>query len=209
MKIGSKLLVGTLLVALLGAAIAGIAYNSLSKVAQALHYQYEKATVPLVAGSHISSYHERARVAVRDLIAETNDDDIETKIEHINRILDSLSLASAEYQMNILESEEELFDELQTARSEHLGILLELYDVIREGETSVALAILREEEIPAAGIVGEYIEKLLERKVDYVAKNNEQITATIATENSIIGLLTISAFALAITIVILQKRTIV
>lgn len=178
MKIGKKLIMAFLCVALLAGMVGVIGIVSLYNLAQEDTALYEFYTLPLEQMGNITEAYQRGRVNFRDMMAST----APGVREENKRKFDSSIVTMKEETVKIgktLVSEDgrKLHKALDTAINDYEVYTKNLYATVQAGQTAQANQLMQTEGVRIAGVFQELLDKLTETKVKLAkekAEDNKQ-----------------------------------
>ena len=117
MKIGAKLIVGFIIVALITGIVGIVGIMNLQTLQNSNKLLYEKMTVPIAEVGQISTSYQRMRVIVRDMIIENSPELIQSNADKVVIRNGEIDEAAAAFQQTIVDPEmQALFDEFVEAR---------------------------------------------------------------------------------------------
>jgi methyl-accepting chemotaxis protein len=127
MKIGGKLILGFVVVALLGAAVGIIGIICMNRVETDSVFLYEKDTLPIISLQKITESFWRMRLTLRNSIDLTSKDDISNALSQVDSFRAAISEEANKYQKAIATDEnKKLFDAFLDKRAlyiEQLNLL--------------------------------------------------------------------------------------
>lgn len=190
MKIGSKLVLSFVLVAVIAAVIGIIGIVNIKKIAEADKLMYEKITVPIEQTAQIAVAFQRSRVNVRDILTATNDNDKKKYSDRLAEIRKIISDNGALYETTIFTEEgRTLFEDFKKARVAYGSIVDKIENLAKLNKMTEGSALLNSEEFDAASRNEQtLIETMMKRKIanaNKIAKQN-----TDAARNSTIIMIT-------------------
>jgi methyl-accepting chemotaxis protein len=200
LKVAGKLLLAFVFMAVLTAAVGFWGIKNLKTIEELDAELYEINTVPLNNLLDMSTYFQRTRVNLREVIL---DKDAEARRAHVARIaeLDKLSAeAEASFEKTIRSDEvRKLYAAYKTADGKYDVIKADVIKLCQEGKSEEALTLLRS---PAAFEIAQSADKglqaLADFKVEQGQKKAESNKATAASAENAMLLLMAGAAALAV-----------
>ena len=121
LKIGAKLIIGFILVAVVTAVVGWVGITEMHSIAQDDSSLYEEATIPLSHLQKISVAFQKKRIDLRDALSSDN----KMEIEKYSKSIDELNSQIDEY---VKEFEKTLNDEEEIKMSERLKEADKIYD---------------------------------------------------------------------------------
>jgi len=143
MKIGAKLLISYILIALIAGAMGVFAIYNIKSLDDSDTQLYENMTVPLAQIGQISTEFNRSRVDSRDLIIAQTPEEIQANINEINERRDRIDALAEEFEKTILSNEmREQYDALTEARKAYRIESEKVIELARQNRDAEAFAIL-------------------------------------------------------------------
>lgn len=178
MKIGSKLILGFILVAIIAGAIGIVGIMNIYTIDEADTYLYEEMTVPLGDMIIIAESFQRMRGNVKDVILSEGDQgaidgyvqDIENRNQDFDQYLDSFSET-----LITDEAKREVAD-LKVNKADYDAVVIQIINHIEAGETEEAIAL-------NSG-VGNDIRKDIEDQVEALKESKVSLAAQTAADNT-------------------------
>ncbi|WP_373486037.1 MCP four helix bundle domain-containing protein [Acetobacterium malicum] len=129
MKIGAKLIVSFIIVALITGAVGVVGIMNLQKLQNSNKILYEKMTLPIAEVGQISTSYQRMRVIVRDMIIENSPELIQSNADKVIIRNGEIDEAAAAFQETIVDPEmQAIFDEFVEARK----VLAQEFEKVKE-----------------------------------------------------------------------------
>ena len=168
MKIGSKLLTGFILVAIIAGVVGGVGILNIQSLSESDTELYEKMTVPISQMSNVGIAFQRTRVNLRDMILAQEQVDIQAYIERIDQRRAEIDKWSSEFEGLIISDQmREAFKEYTEAKAIFREEVDNVIELAKQNKDSEALALIAEE--GSAGIASrveqDAIDKIIEIKV--------------------------------------------
>ena len=209
MKLSTKLIGGFLAVSLIGALIGGWGLLKINQVARSEMRLYEQMTVPLGQLGHISTYFQRLRINLRDMVAAEDP----ARIKHYAGRIDELSAAIAKnaetYEKTLFSEEEKaLFRRFVESRKVYREHLAKATEYALENKGAEALAIIEGEGFKAAQDEQACIDAMMADKIGSAKAMAETGHNTAANAAVVTAILTLMGVALSMFIGILLSRSI-
>ena len=169
MKIGKKLVLSFILVALICGAMGAYAIYNLKSIANSDTELYVSMTVPLSEIGQISSEFQQIRVDVRDMIIAQSPEEIQKKITSIEEKRNNVDELSKKFEKTILSNEmREAFKESEAARVKFREAANKVIELAKQNKDTEALLMMSEngESGKASKAYQDSIEKMVQMKVD-------------------------------------------
>lgn len=164
MKIGTKLMGGFLVVALIALIIGVIGYIEIHRLDEADTRLYQQIAVPLGQFTAISTDFQRIRVASRDLV-QAAPDDREEFVERINELFAAIDKEASSYEKTLFSEEgKRLFSEFSAALGSYKGQAQKTMELAQKGKTDEAMVQIKGDGLKSARDLQQAIEKLVQSK---------------------------------------------
>ena len=164
MKIGTKLIGGFMIVALIALIIGVIGYVQIHRLDEADTRLYRQIAVPLGQLTAISTDFQRVRVASRDLV-QAGPDDREEFVERINELFAAIDKEASSYEKTLLSEEgKRFFSEFSAALGSYKGQAQKTVELAQKGKTDEAIVLLKGDGLKSARGLQQAIEKLVKSK---------------------------------------------
>ncbi|MDP4115203.1 MAG: methyl-accepting chemotaxis protein [Bacteroidota bacterium] len=141
LKVGTKLLSGFVLVAIIAAVNGYIGISNIKSLDKSGAELYEKTTVPLAQIGEISTYFQRVRLNTREVVTAESKEDINSYADKIQVYRDSISALGKLFEGSITSSElKDAWSEFKQARVSYgkdLDQLIELAKVNKDNEANL------------------------------------------------------------------------
>ncbi len=145
MRIGAKLVISFILVALISGAMGFFAIYNLKLIEKSDTELYENMTVPLSEIGQISTAFQRTRVNIRDAIFAETPAEIEDYINRIKERRAEMDELAASFEKTILSDRmREAFDQLTASRMAYRAAVDQVFELARENRDAEALALIGE-----------------------------------------------------------------
>lgn len=186
MKIGAKLILSYVLLAVITAAVAAVGILYIRQINANATVMYENMTQPLANLSAVAELFQEVRVNSRDLISATSSSDIQVKAEKIAELRENFGTNVAEYEAKIVSDEmRQIFDEFTQTRTAYIAGLDQVIELAKSNRDEEATALMNGDMKTAAQTEQAAIDKMVSMKVEDANKKNAQNvamaqTATIA-----------------------------
>lgn len=203
MKIGSKLILGFLLVALLCAAMGIYAVINLESIENSDTELHTNMLVPIEKMAGISESFQRQRVNIREAIIRDDPALVEAQIQKIYDRRKEIDALTIEFEESILSDEmHALFDEFLAAKEAYRPLLDQAIAMIESGDKEGAAALIAEE--GAAGMGSRTEQNAINKVLDHKVADGERKSAqnTELANNAIMVTIIIICVVLIISILI-------
>ena len=203
MKIGKKLLLGFILVALIAGAMGGFALYNIKTLDDSDTQLYEHMTVPLSEIAKISTEFQRSRVNVRDMIIAQTPEDIQANMDKIAERRATVGKLTESFEKTIVSDDMmNAFGEFVEARKVYGAELDKVIVLAKENKDAEALAIIAEN--GALGIASraeqDAIDKIVSMKVDNAKEKADSNTVAANRTTMIMGIVMAVVMVLSILI---------
>lgn len=199
MKIGMKLIISFVIVAIISGIVGLIGIININKMNDYDDVLYENMTVPLSEVSQISSLFQRARVNARDLILLENPSDIQESYEKVKEFLDEMNTYAESFKKTITQEEEKVaFQDYLNAYQEYKEELDQLLALSLENNDDEALAFVKGENQETSDDLRFAIEKMVELKIK--GANNQADSNTATANKSTVTMIAIILLAMLVAI---------
>jgi methyl-accepting chemotaxis protein len=193
MRVGTKLIVGFLLVAAIAAAIGITGIIKIRQIDDADTKLYEKETMPLAELANMSVSFQRVRINLRDIIESKDDKEAAAYLETLAKLRQEISGRSVIFEKTILTEEgRRLFSEFKEARQVYGGYIDRVLELHKSGKEAEALALLHGDAKKSALHEQELMNKLMESK-----EAQAKLTSDTNTKEATSATLVMSALAVA------------
>jgi methyl-accepting chemotaxis protein len=167
MKIGSKLIISFVIVAIIAGFVGVIGITNIKTMRENDEILYTNMTVPLSQAVEMAKLFQRARVNTRDMILENNTDDINAKYEEIEEIVVELNKNADEFNKSLItDAGRTAFDEFMAARVDYRSYLDELLQLCLANKDANAYDLLQGDMKAASDKEQASIDKLVDLKVE-------------------------------------------
>jgi len=203
LKIGAKLILSFILVALIAAMVGIVGIVNLKQIEKSDKELYENMTVPIALLADISTDFQRIRVNLRDMIIAEEIEEINSKMDRVNELRAGIDEKATEYEKLILsDAMRTAYDEFLQTRKNFSDQITVVYNLAKDNKDNEALGIAAED--GAMGIASraeqDAIAKLVEMKINDAHKkaNENEILA----QKAMLIMIIIVAAAILLAIVI-------
>ena len=183
LKIGTKLISGFVIVALIAVVIGFIGIQKIHQINEADTKLYEKITVPTAQLLSISTDFQRIRVNVLYVLRSTTKEDKEKFALAIKALREGIDKQSALFEKTILTDDgRKLFVEFNNERANYYSLMEKLLQYSVAGNDGEVKAIVDSGQIAKiGGAFNDTIDKLVEAKIkqgELTSKENTEIATT-------------------------------
>ena len=211
LKIGTKLLAGFIVVALIAGIIGFVGISNLRNIAKLDAELYELCTVPIADLNDTSLALQKIRVAYRDIVLDKTLEDKNkrmAKLQELDKVMGE-GLAKIEKTIKAEEIKKE-FANLKEAQTRFAPIRDKIINLSMQGKNDEALAFMRlDSSYAAAKAVDDSMSKLVDFKVDQAKKRSDGNTAAASTAVNASLIILIIGVVLAIGLGVFISRIIV
>jgi methyl-accepting chemotaxis protein len=209
MKIGTKLIGGFSLIALIAGVIGFTGVTNIIQINKNDMELYERMTLPIAQMGEISSAFERVRVDLAKVLIVSSIREKEKFESQIQQLSATISKVNGEFEKTLVDQKEkELFKQFTDSRTVFRPLISRIIQLSKTGKNEEAAALYNNEALTAAAVEQSAIEKLVGAKVED-AKETAEKNAAIGKKAVAVSLaLTIIGFILAIACGILLSRAI-
>ena len=209
LKIGTKLISGFIVVALIATVIGAVGIVKMNKLDDNGSKMYEKITVPIADLADMSTSFQRVRINLRELV-ETNDKQEKAQIlETIKKLRTEITEKSNAFEKTILTDEgRKLFDDFKKSREVYAQVLDKVTVLAEADKDAEAMVLIKGEGKKAAFHEQEMLDKLQDAKVKQGKLTENDNDATAKAARSIMISLTVIGVVLAIALGLIITRSI-
>lgn len=144
MKIGAKLVVSFIFVAIIAGVVGVIGIVNLKTIDTSYSVSYTNMTVPIVHSANMAKYFQNVRAMTRDMILEDDVAKINTLYESIQEMVANINTYSEKYKESILSDEvQAAYDEFMNARVIYRSNLDKLLQLCLENKDDEAYALIQ------------------------------------------------------------------
>ena len=201
LKIGTKLIGGFLLVAVIAIIIGLVGISKMKEIDAADTYLYEKAATPLADLIGIAMSFEIVLREARDVVNENDPQKIEEIIRVMEKFWAKMNTSVEHYKTTLVDDEDRnLFEALLDSRTSMASDLELLYRLARANKDNDAYALLNGQFSRSSEKEEEAIDNLETMNTNDAKKVSDANTATANTATMLLIIVMISGVALAIII---------
>jgi methyl-accepting chemotaxis protein len=209
MKIGTKLISGFILVALIAAVIGSIGIWGTKRIARESANMYDNSLVPITNLQQISTAFQRVRVNIRDLLNAKSPEEMEQYNQRIKDISAIITKNADTYEKTLQgEEEKKMFAELTEARKVYRPLLEKIGQMAVAGKTAEAQLLMKGDALKAATAEQQVIDKLVENKVKTATEMDQRNRALAKSAVMLTSVLMMVGVILAIGLGLFITRTI-
>lgn len=167
MKIGAKLILGFIVVAIIAGIVGSVGIYNIYTVNSNGKVLYENVTIPLKDTSEMAKLFQSIRVINRDMILESEANDINAKYQEIQDIIEEMNVYSENFSETIISKEiQTAYDAFLDSRADYRSHLEELLQLTLDNKDEEAYALLTGDLDTAGDIEEVAIDNLVQLKVD-------------------------------------------
>ncbi len=209
LKIGTKLISGFIVVALIAGVIGFIGIQKIHQINVADTKLYEKVTLPLSDMAEISIAFQRQRVNSRDLIDAPTMEEKQKFAGRIKELREGNNKNVEAFEKTILTDDgRKLFEEYKTLRATYGVELDKIMALVMQGKNAEAQEVLKGSAAKASRDLQNQIEKLMESKLKQAKLTANENTATATAASRLMTGFAIGGALLAIALGLLIARAI-
>ena len=210
LKIGTKLISGFVIVALIAGVIGFIGIQKIHQIDDGGAKLYQKITVPTAELLSISTDFQRIRVNVLYVLRSTNKEDKEKFVQAIKVLREGIDKGATSFEKTILtEDGKKLFADFIKERSNYYTLMEKVLQLSVAGNENEIQAILASGQFAKiSGNFNDTIEKLVEAKINQAKLTSEANSATASSASTLMTGLAIAGALLAIALGLFISKTI-
>jgi len=209
LKVGTKLVAGFVLVALLATAVGVVGISKIRQIDAADTTLYEKVTAPLSDLATMAVLFQRIRINVRDAIEAADPAEHQSYVANIAKLRLQITERSDVFEKNIItEGARATFKEYKEARASYINLSDQVLSLAAAGHRAEAQTLLKGSAKQAAQKTQTLLDKLLVSKQEQGKLTSESNTATANRAATIMTVLVVLAALLAVGLGLLIARTI-
>jgi len=199
LKVGTKLLAGFILVAVVSAMVGAVGIKKIHQIDDADTVLYEKITVPLAELANMSVSFQRVRINLRDAVESRDEKERQAAIETIGKLRKQIDEASDKFEKAIVNDEgRRLFGEFKEARKVYVGHTDKVLELIKAAQEADATALLHGEAKKAALTQQDLMNKLMESKRQQAKLTSDGNTRIAKAASMLMILLVVAGAVIAI-----------
>ncbi|HEY3308515.1 MAG TPA: MCP four helix bundle domain-containing protein, partial [Desulfuromonadaceae bacterium] len=210
LKIGTKLISGFVIVALIAGVIGLIGIQKIKQINEADTKLYEKITVPTAELLSISTDFQRIRVNVLYVLRATSKEDKEKNAHAIKVLREGIDKDSLSFEKTILtEAGRKMFADFNKERTNYYAVMDRVLQLSVAGNDREVQAILDSGQLAKiGGDFNETIDKLVEAKINQAKLTSDENSAIAGAASKLMSALAIAGALLAIGLGLFITRTI-
>jgi methyl-accepting chemotaxis protein len=209
LKIGVKLVLAFLSVAVIAGIIGIVGIVKIRQINAADIKLYEKITVPLGDLAYISASFQRARINLRDIVGASDQKEKQQTLDTLTQLRKGISERGEKFEKSIITDEgRRVYAEYKEARKSYVVYLEQALELDKAGKSAEATTLLLGEGKKAALHLQELINKLIESKEAQAKLTSDGNTAEARTATILMSLLAGGGFVLAIILGLFISSTI-
>jgi methyl-accepting chemotaxis protein len=179
MKVGTKLLSGFIMIALLAGVIGWVGVSNIREIAAKDTMMYEDMLVPVTQLGRISTTFQRVRVNLAKALLVNNRQDKEKFLAQIKEMSAEITKLTDELEKNSTTAEgKTLLKEFSDSRSVFRPIIARIIDLSIAGKDAEATALYQGDAVTAALAEQALIDKMVDFNTKEAKRASEQNTAT-------------------------------
>jgi len=138
LKVGTKLIAGFIMVAIIAAVVGGIGIMKIYEIDHDAAMMYEKMTVPLGDLGAISVDFQRARINLRDVVEATDPAERQKYVENIKKLRHDMTDHAEKVEKTLLTEEgRKAFNEFKESRKVYGGFIDKILELDAAGCTEI------------------------------------------------------------------------
>lgn len=209
LKIGTKILTGFFMVAIVATIIGVMGIISLNTLDKKDTEMYEKMTVPMANLYNMTESLEKTRVGIRDVIMETDAKKILDAEVKLKESKDSFSKNSIEFSKTTLTEEgKEVIKNTDDAKAAYDKVVDDVILLAKENKNALALVVLKRDGTTSYNLAADSMKKLAELKINMAKDTSVSNSATATSSRNIMIILIIIGAVLAMGLGIIIAKSI-
>jgi methyl-accepting chemotaxis protein len=209
MKIGTKLLSGFILMALLAGVIGWVGVSNIREIAAKDTKMYQNSVIPIAELGAISTAFQRARVNLAKALLDNNRQNKEKYLEQIKALSAEVTKLTGELEKNNTSAEEKaLLKEFGDCRNVFRPIIARIIDLSIAGKDAEAIALYHGDAVTAALAEQAVIDKLVDHNTREARQASEQNTAKAHSAGQFTLIFALLSMVLSVGLGIFISRTI-
>ncbi|MGE5474397.1 MAG: methyl-accepting chemotaxis protein [Ignavibacteriales bacterium] len=180
MKIGSKLLMGFITVAIISAIVGMIGITNLKTIEKADKLLYEKNAIALEVIGGISAKSQEMRGTLKDMMLNANNKaKIENSKQKLNQIISDINNLLKDYEPTIEDEEDKrAIEDFKKGYNDYLGLKDRLLGFLASNNVDAAVSLAYGEGATIAGEMNKDIATITQSNVDFAKNRSEQNAKT-------------------------------
>lgn len=209
MKIGAKLILGFVIVALIAGVVGVVGIVNIKNIDHNGTLLYTNMTVPLSDAAQMAKLFQRIRVNTRDMILENNTNDINERYATIKDLASEIDKVSVDFDKKILSDRmRTAFNEFLATRVEFTKHLDELLKLCLDNKDQEAYILIKGEMRKSADAEQAAIDNLVQLKVEDAKLTSDNNTKTANSATTTMIIIIISGMVIAIGLGVFIARVI-
>ncbi|HWT77153.1 MAG TPA: methyl-accepting chemotaxis protein [Mobilitalea sp.] len=201
MKIGAKLILSFIIVAIIAGVVGGIGIYNISIINRDDAKLYNNMTVPLSYTSELAKLFQQVRVNTRDMALEKDASEINSKYQEIQDLVTQMNDVCDKFNATILSAEiQTAYDEFLATRSDFRSSLDELLQLCLENKDTQAYALIKGDMKTASDNEQAAIDKLVQLKLDAAKATSD--SNKLVSRNAIVLMATVIVIGMLIAILL-------
>jgi methyl-accepting chemotaxis protein len=175
LKIGTKLIIGFIIVAFIGLIIGIIGYSNIKSLDNNDKELYSEYTVPISYASNIGVAFQESRVAVRSLLLTTNKNEYQSYVSDINKYDQIIDNNSKKYKDKMhTETGKELYNKFNSEYNNYMQLRSKLVDLKLNNKAKEAIDLMNGSIGIAGKLVSDDAKALIDRKITNAENESKQ-----------------------------------
>lgn len=209
LKVGTKLIAGFILVALVATAVGVVGISKIKQIDAADTKLYEKVTVPLADAAAMGILFQRIRINVRDAIEAESPAERDAYVATVQKLRQDMTKASESFEKNIItEQARALFRSYNEVRTSYIRLSNQMLSLNQAGRKAEAKALLTGEGRVAAAKTQEMLDQLLRSKEEQGKLTSNENTRVADRASTVMLVLVVLGALLAVGLGLIIARTI-
>jgi len=209
LKIGVRLTIAFLLVALIAAAVGIVGFISLRRIDEADMLLYEENTLGAVYAGNAASYYQRLKYNAAEIILLKDDSQKDDYVEKLNSYIARIDEELKSYEEGIINQEDrQLFDEMAPQWETYKKYMEQIIGYIQNGQYEKAEAILLGESETSGDVVRDSLFKMMEYNQEGARDRAEENSALARNAETMMIVIIAVAIAFAVFLGIFISRSI-
>lgn len=209
LKVGMKLILGFIIVAIIAGAIGVVGIININKMSQANNNMYTKMTVPLSDMAFFMQSYQRMRGNIKDLLLSTTTEEIADYENRISLRNEEFDTYFNSFQSTIITDEgKKLVENVISNKAIYDGLTQEVIKYVKAGDIESAKKIVYGEGNDIRTQIEDDCDQLIEIKLDLADSTYEENTAMASSSSLVMIILVVLGVLLSIVLGILISNVI-
>ena len=209
MKVGTRLITGFLLVAVIAAIVGIVGIAKIRQIDAADTALYEKSTVPLGDLAFMSVSFQRVRINLRDALEAKSEREVQEAVATLQKLRAEIGERGDKFERSIATEEgRRLFAEFKESRKVYTGYVDRVLELHKENKIDESMALLHGDAKKAALHEQELMNKLMESKETQARETSESNTREAKLAFLVMTVLVAVGVLLAVALGLLISRSI-